>query len=374
LKIALLADQIFNPSGVGVYTRQLVHNLLGLETDNRYVILFPGRADLTDLAGKNVELVALPDRRLLYPLWHIFGWPPLEVFTGEVDLVHFIAGSVRLPCRAPLIVGVTDLSSERFPRYYPWRRRWFKHRLLRAVSRRGQSVIAISHSTGRDVEQLFAIPSEKVFVTPLGVDLLRFQPAGQAAQALVREKYRLPDRFFLFVGGISPRKNIERLVAAFSRLDQSRRETVHLVLAGPQVGWQTDLAAHLQADPDASRNIHHIGFIEDADLPALYSAAYAFVYPSIYEGFGLPVLEAMACGTPVICSNSSSLPEVAGEAGLTFSPLDVDGLAAALEAVQDPRLCDRLVRLGCERVKSFQWKVTAEKTAAVYQQVAGRVN
>jgi alpha-1,3-rhamnosyl/mannosyltransferase len=163
-------------------------------------------------------------------------------------------------------------------------------------------------------------------------------------------------------------------MAAFSRLNQSEGEEIHLVLAGPEVGWNTNLEAYLQAHPDVAGNLHHIGFIDDADLPALYSSAYAFVYPSIYEGFGLPILESMACGTPVICSNSSSLPEVVGEAGLLFSPLDVDGLVAAMQVMRDRGMHDRLVVLGHNRVKLFQWKVTAVKTTIVYSRVAELAN
>jgi glycosyltransferase involved in cell wall biosynthesis len=375
MKIAVLADQYFNASGVGVYTRELIKNLLEMDVENNYVVLYPGksRASQIRLNAPNAHVLPLPERKWLYPLWHFFGWPVIETFVGDVDLVHYITGSVRIPCKASYLVGVTDLTSERYPKEYPWRRRWFKHRMLEDIQERKAFVIAISNFTKRDVIELTQIPKERIFVTQLGVDQVQFRPSSNSEHNNLEERYKLPRKFFLFMGAISPRKNIEILFEAFERLLNKVPEIgIDLVIAGPAAGWKNrDAYKHWKVMRQKSK-VHWIGYVEQSDFPAIINAALALVYPSRYEGFGLPVLEAMACGTPVICSNTSSLPEVAGNAAIMVSPNDVNELVSAMALIvlhKSER--DLLIQKGVQHARQFSWEATARKTLVAYRQVVG---
>jgi glycosyltransferase involved in cell wall biosynthesis len=230
---------------------------------------------------------------------------------------------------------------------------------------------------------LLHIPEEKIRVVHLGVHP-RFRPVTDRGMLEgVRQRYHIPGEYILYVGTLQPRKNVVRLIEAFARVhcaleqgyngigpfDQTdTRRSLHLVLAGAR-GWQDQRMADAIVRLGLGPWVHLIGYVDEADLPALYSGARVFVLPSLWEGFGLPILEAMACGTPVVAANVSSLPEVVGDAGLLADPKDVGALARALmHVVMDPELSIRLRRRGLQRAAQFTWQRCAEATLAVLEE------
>jgi glycosyltransferase involved in cell wall biosynthesis len=243
-----------------------------------------------------------------------------------------------------------------FRRYIP--------RSLRFVDQ----IITDSESSQRDIVRFLRFPSERVTAIPIGV-ASRFAPAGADECHRVRQRLGLPGDYILTVGSLSPRKNLETLFAAFKEL--RRRGRPHpLVVVGP-TAWKSAGIFRQLRTLGIESDVLLTGFVSDDDLPALYSGAAAFAFPSLYEGFGLPPLEAMACGTPVVTSNNSSLPEVVGDAGLLVDPLDVEALASALDRLlTDPELSSRLIRRGIARSKTFTWERTARAHSCIYRDVA----
>jgi glycosyltransferase involved in cell wall biosynthesis len=230
-------------------------------------------------------------------------------------------------------------------------------------------VIADSEATRQDLIELYHTSPEKITTLYPGVTEALKPIRDSVRLNAVRQKYGLGERpFMLSVSTIQPRKNYQRLVQAFAHIDDS----FSLVLAGSK-GWHyEDIFAEVARQGLAER-VHFPGFVADADLPALYSAASLFVYPSLYEGFGLPLLEAMACGTPVVASNQSSLPEVVGQAGRLVDPYDVEALAATMaQILLDPELQQRLSQAGLEQAKKFTWAGMATKLLALYQQILSK--
>jgi glycosyltransferase involved in cell wall biosynthesis len=264
------------------------------------------------------------------------------------------------------LLTVHDLSFIRHPQgAVASLRHWLNQVVPRSLAR-ADHVLADSESTKKDLIEIFQLVPETITVVGAGVEA-RFQPiTDPASLATVRRRYHLPvEKFILGLGTLEPRKNFTGLVAAFAQ--SPLRETHHLVIAGGK-GWlYDDIFAAAQASPVPGR-IHFIGFVADDDLPALYSLADVFAFPSHYEGFGIPVIEAMACGTPVVCANNSCLPEVAGQAALQVTATDTAALAGALyQLAVDPALRQRAITEGLRQAQKFSWFAAAERLLSVYQ-------
>jgi len=260
-----------------------------------------------------------------------------------------------------------DLTVLKFPAAHTQLNRCFLRWMLPRFLQAADAVIADSHCTKQDALQLYRLSADRVHVVHLGVDA-RFKPIEAASARRVQEGYQLPERFILAVSTIEPRKNLIVLLEAYQALRQ-RQPDIQLVMAGKR-GWHSEpFFERLQA-LGLTDKVRLLGFVPDGDLPALYSLAEIFAFPSLYEGFGLPVLEAMACGTPVICSNTSSLPEVAGEAALQIAPADVPAWAQALEQIaSNSALRASLRERGLKQAARFTWENTARQTYALYQEV-----
>ncbi|MDP9368698.1 MAG: glycosyltransferase family 4 protein [Chloroflexota bacterium] len=285
----------------------------------------------------------------------------LDVLHGPVNIAPLL-----VPC--PTVVTVHDLAYLRLPDRLPAGRRRYFSALTRASARRAARVLAVSESTKRDVVELLEVPEDRVAVTPLAADA-GFRPVtGEALDAFLGEQ-RIVRPFVLSVGTLEPRKNLPALLRAFGRIAP---EVPHdLVLAGPE-GWMTDEIHETRRRLGLGDRVRFTGYVETAMLPAWYSAADLFVYPSLYEGFGLPPLEAMACGTPVVTSDVSSLPEVVGDAALTVPPTEETALAEAMRRVLEDRvLAADLQARGLERAREFSWRRTAALTVAAYREAVG---
>jgi len=349
----------------------MVKALANIDTQSSYHLFVADAGKNIDPPGTN--FTSHPTRlteRWLARLWYRLRLPlPIETWTGPLHLFHqpdFFLPPVKAGTRT--IVTIHDLSFERqssnmiMPGMEAHLKKWVPYSVQQA-----DHVIAVSAATRQDLVDLYHTPPEKITVLHHGVTP-EFQPIADSAQLTqMRHKYNLDDRpFVLSVSTIQSRKNYRRLIRAFAQID----EAYSLVIAGGK-GWGYDDVVAEVVRLGLENRVHFPGFIADADLPALYNAAGLFVYPSLYEGFGLPILEAMACGTPVIASDQSSLPEVVGEAGLLVDPYDVDAIATAMSQVlEDKDLHRRLSQAGQQQVKKFTWNRMATQLLALYQQLS----
>ncbi len=363
--------------GIGRYTRGLVTTVAGLDRQNQYTLMVTPDAPLADLgvfrpyANFTSELYPLPERWLTIA-WHRFYLPaPVEWFTGPLDLFHspnFILPPVR---RARTLLTVHDLSFIRHPQgAVPRLRRWLE-KVVPASLARADHILADSASTRQDLAEIYGVEPARVTVVGAGVEE-RFRPiADPTILAAVRRRYNLPpdEKIILGLGTLEPRKNFSGLIRAFS--ESPVRASHHLAIAGGK-GWlYDDIFATAAASPVADR-IHFLGFVADADLPALYSLADVFAYPSHYEGFGIPVIEAMACGVPVVCADNSCLPEVAGQSALQVTATDIPALAGALHRLAtDPELRRQAIGAGFRQAATYSWPAAAGRLLDVYGRFAG---
>jgi glycosyltransferase involved in cell wall biosynthesis len=365
VKVAIDARAVTeHPSGVGVYTRTLISALAEHDGQNSYCVMANHRLPFPRNFPANIQIV--DDAFPIGNLWLQIRCPAL-LRRNRVDVFHganFLA-PLFAPC--PTVLTVHDLSSHIFPNMHT-RRNNLVQRLLPAAIRRAALVIAISESTKRDLIERMGMPEAKIRVVHNAI------PPGFArvddAQALARAKKRrrLPDRFFLFVGTLEPRKNIPRLLDAYARFLRGTNSGAYLVLADDN-GWGARKVLEHHGRLGLGERVRFLGYIEHDELPALYTLARAAVMPSVYEGFGLPAVEAMACGTPLIAADNSGLAEVAGDAALRFPFDDVARLAELMTALDcDDDLCARHATKGLERAKSFSAAAFARATLAVYRE------
>jgi len=280
---------------------------------------------------------------------------------------HFISLSPNMP----FAITMHDLSYERYPEFFSSKRRlWHKAIDPRSLTERATAILAVSAHTKRDLVDLYRLPEEKIHITHEGCGEEFFKRAEEETLRDLRSRLGLPEHFILHVGTLEPRKNHLALVSAFELLKKNPRYgDLGLVLAGP-CGWKNaDILRAVRKSP-ASASIKLIGFVDAADKPALYQSALLFAFPSFYEGFGLPPLEAMASGTPVIASFASSLGEIVGNAGLLIDPYRPADLADALEStLESPSLRATLAHRGRIQAQKFTWADCAQKTAEVFAQI-----
>lgn len=360
-------------SGVGQYAWYLAKHLPAAAPGDEFVGLAFGRAGrcIDELRAPNL-LVA--HRRLIPArgvslLWKTLDWPPADLFTGPVDLVHFPSFIARPLRAAGAVVTVHDLAHARMPECAEPKNVAFLNAHLPRTLGRARMVLTDSEFTARELAELFGYPRERTRVTHLGVDAC-FSPRSEAEKEAARRRHGLPPDFILCVGTIEPRKNVGALLEAYRLLREGGGATPPLVLVGGD-GWreEADRIGRLIATPPFAGAVRRLAYLGHDELPAVYSAARLFVFPALYEGFGLPPLEAMACGTPVVCSDAASLPEVVGDAALLVRPRDAQGIAAAMRRLlDDGRLRGELAERGLERAKRFTWAETARKTVAAYRE------
>lgn len=362
--------------GIGRYTRGLITALAHLDRQNSYLLMATPEA----IQAASSPFAAYPNFSYkLYPLaerWMTIGWHrlylpvPVEWFTGPVDLFHspnFILPPTR---RAKSILTVHDLSFMRHPQgAVDSLRRWLEKVVPRSLAL-ADHILADSRSTEQDLIDIFDIAPDNITVIGAGVEKRFRLITDETILDAVRERYHLPPqaKFILGLGTLEPRKNFTGLIEGFNQ--SPVRHTHHLVIAGGR-GWlYDDIFTAAENSPVAER-IHLIGFVADEHLPALYSLADIFAFPSHYEGFGIPVIEAMACGTPVVCADNSSLPEVAGQAALQIKATDTPALAEALHRLAtDSSLRQQAIKEGIQQAKKFTWTAAARRLLTVYERFA----
>jgi len=371
----LISDQAgYRGAGVNNYGRQLLQALgraaLARQTEHQFTA-FVHAAGL-DMPGVNLARsrlpLELPEARIAWEQSVL----PLELARYKAQIVHGLVNVLPLAARVPGVVTVHDLSFVRTPETLPPLKRAYLARLCAASVRRARAVIAVSRQTADDVEHFFGVPPSNVRVIHNGV-APDFTPAPRSAQDKFRAAKGLPARYLLYLGTLEPRKNLEMLVRAFGRwrtLAPTAAAGVKLVLAGGK-GWYYDTIFKEVSSLGLTGDVIFPGFVAPAELPDWYRAAAAFVYPSRFEGFGLPVLEAMACGTPVICSRAASLQEVAGTAAIAVPSEDERAWANAMHLLCDQPAAAEALRLrGREQAAKFSWQQSAQSTIQVYNEVA----
>lgn len=356
----------YHQAGIGQYILRLTDALASLDHENEYY-LFQSRKDRT-------QLVQAPNfhRRVLWtPSHHRFERLALsaEMLPHPLDVFHSPDFIPPRRLRAPNVITVHDLAFLLYPRFLtPQAARYYGQ--IDPASRSAAHIIAVSQSTKRDVTRLLGVPEDKVTVIYEAANRTARSTDKPDAKRHVQEKYGITGDFILFVSTIEPRKNLPTLLAAYSKLRDNYKSTARLVVAGHK-GWLTEEVDQTIEKYKLAELVCFLGSVPDQELGYLYNAARVFALPSFYEGFGLPPLEAMASGTPVIVSNVSSLPEVVGDAGLLADPNDVEAWAVALHRVlTDNALHDELAAKGLKRAALYSWERAARETVEVYRKVA----
>lgn len=349
-------------TGTENYALRLIQALLALDSPHRFTLYFREQP-APDLFAThpNVAQRVLPFPRL----WtHVRFATALYHDRPDVSFVPAHTLPVRFPGRA--VVTLHDLGYVYFPQAHPLRQRLYLDLTTRYSARRATLILADSEATQRDLAAHYHVPPGKMRVVYPGVEGIA--RASDAEIAAVRQKYNLPERYLLFLGTLQPRKNIARLVEAYQAWRaqaDSADQAIALVLAGRR-GWLSDTL------PLDAPGVIVPGYVADSDTAALYSGALALIFPSLYEGFGFPVIEAMRCGTAVLCSSTSSLSELAGDAALTIDPLDVNAIQDGIgRLIADSDLRAELVQRGYRQAARFSWRSAAEQTMAALESAAG---
>jgi glycosyltransferase involved in cell wall biosynthesis len=374
-----LEGRVLTPhiGGIGRYAIHLIDALLALSIqqypDLEFVIFTAPQTDRTLLEGSRARLCER-FRRVKSTLIRSAVLLPVGVRCEHIDVFHGLDQSgIPLFFKAgKYVVTIHDV----IPLVLPWafspRHRWILATALARIRKQAEMVIVPSTAVAEDVVNYLHVERERITVIPMGC-APRFQPHQEPARVVaIRRRYDLPERYVLFVGTLEPRKNVHTLLQAFAHvIAATPQDGLRLVIAGGE-GWGgEDYLVAVEA-LRMHDYVRFTGFVEDDDLPDLYRGALLFVYPSLYEGFGLPVLEAMACGTPVITSNCTSLPEVAGDAALLVDPTQPELLAAAISSVMnDGALRQALRAKGLARARAFTWDAVAEQTLALYRAIGG---
>jgi glycosyltransferase involved in cell wall biosynthesis len=355
----------YRRAGIHHYIAQVLRHLPTGDDNPQPVIFTRFSDDLADTPGLTFVGSRWPtERRSVRIVWEQLVWP-WQAWRQKLDLLHSMAFVTPIFSPCPAIVTVYDLSFLHFPERFPRLQRWYLTSQTGRSCRQARRVITISESGRQDVHQFFGVPLPNIEVVYPGVDAL-YRPLAAAEVDAFRQREHLPERFVLHVGTLQPRKNIPTLLEAFAQLPDP---DLHLVLAGGK-GWLFDEIFRRVQALGLEKRVRFTGYVADEELPLWYNAATLFVFPSVYEGFGMPVVEAMACGAPVVASRSSSIPEAAGTAGLMFDPHDAADLADRMASVlNDPALSARMQQQGKEHAAKFSWEHAGRQTAVIYRQV-----
>ncbi|MBP1466567.1 glycosyltransferase family 4 protein [Candidatus Chloroploca sp. M-50] len=357
----------FRRAGVSHYIEQVLLHLGRLDRQNRYTV-YTTRGLTSAALGLPPNFCVRPSHlptinpRVRIPWEQLLA--PLLLRSMRADLFHGVLNVAPLFCPVPSVITIHDLAFIRFPQTFRAYNRTYLDFATRLSARRASRILAVSEHTKREVVGLLGIPEDRIIVTPNAVRD-HFRPPEPGVLAHFRARKGLPERFLLTVGTLEPRKNLTTLLDAYAQV--VRTHQVPLLIGGGK-GWLYDAVFQRLEALGLRDLVEFVGYIEEEELPLWYAAATVFVFPSIYEGFGMPPLEAMACGTPVITSASASLPEVVGDAGLMVNPHDAGAFAQAIIALLDDRaLHHELRERGLRRAEAFSWHTTAERTLAAYE-------
>jgi glycosyltransferase involved in cell wall biosynthesis len=367
MRIAIDARKLHD-YGIGTYLRNLATELARQNSGDHYrLICRPADADFVRSLGPEFEpIVEHAGNDSMLEMFSV----PWALRQARVDLFHAPHYVVSPLTTCPTVVTIHDCIHLRFPQYLPNRRAHAYARVMMTMAaRRARRILTVSQASKQDILQYLDVPASKIEVIYNALDERLATPPPEEDITRVRERFQLRAPFILYTGNIKPHKNVDRLIEAFAILRKRRPQELKLLIIGDEISKYPNLRRQIHRF-QLHQHVRFLGFVPDATVHVLYKLAAAFVFPSLYEGFGLPPLEAMASGTPVITSNVSSLPEVVGDAALLIDPMDASAIATAMQRVLDePELRAELVRRGCERVKTFSWARSIARTHEVYAEV-----
>jgi len=353
MKIAIdIQTTLGQPTGFGFYVSNLIETLRKNKSEHEFVLIRP----------ETQKDFSTPQR---------FWWDqvtlPRRARSEGADLLHQPCFSAPFIFRGPVVVTIHDIISILFPENIPFASRMFYSYWMPFSYRKATRIITISQSTKRDIEKVLKIPGEKISVIPLAVDEKFKEKVSEAKIKEVRDKYSLPEHYLLHIGTLEPRKNLEFLIEVFHEvIKQKENSNLYLVISGKK-GWYYEGLFKRVKELKLGNRVIFTGDLAEEDKAAVYRGARIFTFPSIYEGFGLPPLEAMASGVPVISSNTSSMPEVIGEAGVLISPKDKNAWVKAITQVNsNDTLRHEMILKNVEQVEKFSWAKTAQRTIDVY--------
>jgi glycosyltransferase involved in cell wall biosynthesis len=354
--------------GIGTYIRNLVRHLARIDRSTEYVLIVqPADVEIAADLGENFRTV--PDWSGAYSVREQLTIP-LDLRRERVDLFHaphYVLPPL-VPCKA--VVTIHDCIHLRFPQYLPNRLGYvYARSSMWVATHRASRVLTVSETSKRDILRYFRVPESKIDVIYNAIDERLGEAPTAVEMAQVRERYQLNAPFVLYTGNIKPHKNLERLIEAFHTLRRGGLEHVQLLIIGDEISKYATLRRAVHRHK-LHKHVRFFGFVPDKTLASLYRLASVFVFPSLYEGFGLPPLEAIAAGTPVITSNLSSLPEVVGDAAILIDPYEPDEIAAAMRRVlTDPAVREDLRARGLARVKQFSWDRSVQRVREIYGEV-----
>jgi glycosyltransferase involved in cell wall biosynthesis len=359
--------------GIGTYVRNLVRHLARLDKDTTF-LLFCNGADESTLRDMAENFVPVVDNSAQYRLREHVSLP-LKLRRLGAELLHSPHYVRPLFCPVPSVVTIHDCIHLLFPQYLPNRMAYNYARFMMGSAIRNSAIVfTVSEASRGDILRFFPeTDPEKVHVVPNAIDAELLRDPGEEERERVRERYQLRSRFVLFAGNVKPHKNLERLIRAFARVrGQEGNEDLRLVLIGDDVSRYASLRRAAD-EAGVRQDVRFFGFVPHETLAALYRMATVFAFPSLYEGFGLPPLEAMACGTPVVTSRLSSLPEVVGDGALLVDPYSEDEIAHGIARLLDDQdLRARLVERGLERAASYSWERSVREIHSGYLKALGR--
>lgn len=357
----------YNGSGIGTYTENLLKNLLNIDKDNFYQIYW---------SGKNYEEFVKPNSNIVmcskkYQRFFQDNFFPSNLEKENIDIYHMpqngIGLSPNINCKKVCTIHdlIPYIMPETVGRGYLIK--FLKEMPLIIDSCNG--LITVSEYSKKDVLRFFPINEDKIYVTPLAADKKYVPLDKEKCKAMIKEKYGVNKPFLPYIGGFSKRKNVASLITSFSKLVSHMSKEYNLVIVGSYRDASQELVKLVES-LNMTRYIKFTGFAPDEDLPIYYNACELFVYPSLYEGFGLPPLEAMSCGAPVIASNITSIPEVVGDGGLLFNPLKENELLTSMEFMLSSEcLRNQFSKIGLKKSKEFSWENTAKKTLEIYNTI-----
>ena len=367
MRIAIDASTISTQGGPRTYVLGLLEALLKFDRENSYTIFYNDRDHLGRFP--QAREIVLPGKKPLARLWREHLLLPQACRHERIDLLHCPKSAIpfRSPC--PVVVTLHDLIPLKHPETEKFAARLYWRLQIPIAARRSNFIITDSEHARAEIMTDFNVPSERIRAIMLGFNPAMSEKRDRSTSQKVLSRYNLPDNYILYVGTIQPRKNLATLIEAFHLLKRDRCIPHKLVIVGRK-GWLYDQLFKRIRALGLNDEILFTGFVPDEELPSIYDRACVFVYLSLFEGFGLPPLEAMACGIPVITSDTTSLPEVVGEAGIILPPMDIRRVCEALRQVLGDEALRRTMRKkGLERALLFSWEATARETVEIYKAV-----
>lgn len=372
IDIRCLMESVY--SGIGMYTYHLLHEIFTQDRVNEYILFYNSskKSKVPKFNYPNVEIFEgrVPNKLFNFSV-KFFHKPNIDELIGGVD-VFFLPNIqfVQVSHTCKLVTTIHDISFERYPQFYTLKARmWQRAVNVRKLARISTKIISVSKNTKNDIMDVYKIPEKNIEVVYSGISKKFFKISDRTLLDEIRKKYNLPEKFILYLGNIEPRKNIESIISIFEK--KLIPSDYHLVIAGSSAWKFKHIHEMIQKCFD---RVHLIGYVDERLKPSLYSLADIFIYPSFYEGFGFPPLEAMACGVPVITSNTSSMAEVAQDSAILIDPYNSADIVNAIMILNnDKNLRARLVDRGRNRALAFDWRDSAKKTIEIFHKLKNAV-